>query len=214
MATVLTVENSDHTKMKWNNTVLILLTIATISIPCASWWTTIENASSYVYPTYPDNPTTTPRPTKTFAPKPTQPTIEILPTTKPQIYSIKGTECIPKNTLTQIGTVTGVLDGDTIIVQIGERRYSVRYIGINTPERRKPGAKEAYYENIGLVTGKTVTLIQDTSNTDKYGRLLRYVLTDTTFVNYELVRTQFAKPTPYPPNIACSQEFTRAYGGW
>ena len=197
--------------MKWLEKLTIPLTIGIISIICAIWWNTVESYSNQYYKNY--TPTQLPKSTyKTPIPDTTiyQPTV--YPTKiNTQTYSIEGTECIPQNTLTQTATVTGILDGDTIIVQIANRRYSVRYIGINTPERRKPGGKEAYYENIGLVTGKIVTLIQDTSNTDRYGRLLRYVLTENTFVNNELVSEGWAKSTPYPPNIACSQQFTRNY---
>ena len=201
--------------MKWLEKLIIPLTLGTLTLTCGLIW---GNAfTKYPAPSYLNyTPAQLPKSTyKTPIPNtpiyPTALPFEVQLKINPRTYSIKGTECIPQNTPTQIGTVTGVLDGDTIIVEINDRRYSVRYIGINTPEMRKPGGKEAYYENIGLVTGKTVTLIQDTSNTDKYGRLLRYVLTENTFVNNELVSEGWAKSTPYPPNIACSQQFTENY---
>ena len=34
-----------------------------------------------------------------------------------------------------LGTVTQVIDGDTIEVEIDGRTYRVRYVGVNTPER-------------------------------------------------------------------------------
>jgi endonuclease YncB( thermonuclease family) len=38
-----------------------------------------------------------------------------------------------------VGTVTAIIDGDTIDVNIGGQQYRVRYIGIDTPE------KDEYY---------------------------------------------------------------------
>ena len=78
--------------------------------------------------------------------------------------------------------VIQVIDGDTITVEGG---YRVRYIGIDTPETHPvPEAygTEAWQVNRQLVAGREVRLEQDKSNTDKYGRLLRYVYVDDVFV--------------------------------
>jgi hypothetical protein len=46
------------------------------------------------------------------------------------------------------------------------------------------------------------------SETDRYGRLLRYVyLTDGTFVNAELVRQGYAQVATYPPDVAHQELF-------
>ena len=96
--------------------------------------------------------------------------------------------------------VTEVIDGDTIIIDTG---HTVRYIGIDTPELHPvPEAygREARLENRQLVEGKEVTLERDVSETDRYGRLLRYVYVDETFVNGELVRLGLAEAKAYPPD--------------
>jgi len=97
--------------------------------------------------------------------------------------------------------VTQVIDGDTITVEGG---YRVRYIGIDTPETY-PVAEafglEAWQVNRQLVEGKEVRLERDVSETDKYGRLLRYVYVDDVFVNAELVRLGLAEAKAYPPDI-------------
>ncbi len=96
--------------------------------------------------------------------------------------------------------VTRVIDGDTIIIAGG---YRVRYIGIDTPEvypRAEAFGMEAWQANRNLVEGRTVRLEPDVSNTDKYGRLLRYVYVDDTFVNAELVRLGLARAQAYPPD--------------
>jgi len=94
-------------------------------------------------------------------------------------------------------TVTHVIDGDTIIIEGG---YRVRYIGIDTPEVEAFGM-EAWQANHRLVEGKEVRLERDVSETDKYGRLLRYVYVNDIFVNAELVRQGLTKAKAYPPDI-------------
>ena len=103
--------------------------------------------------------------------------------------------------------VTRVVDGDTIEVQVDGKEYKVRYIGVDTPEtvdpRRPVGyfGKEASVKNKELVEGKTVRLEKDVSDTDRYGRLLRYVYVGETMINLELIRLGYAKAATYPPDV-------------
>ena len=97
--------------------------------------------------------------------------------------------------------VTGVTDGDTIKVRRGFRRYTVRLIGIDTPETKKPGTpfecggKEATSrmyrlgftrprdrDDDGLFDSKggkgrrvTVTTDPTQDRRDAFGRLLAYI---------------------------------------
>jgi len=102
--------------------------------------------------------------------------------------------------------VTRVIDGDTIEVDIAGTIYKVRYIGIDTPEPddKRPEfcalAQEATRYNRQLVEGKTIRLEKDISETDQYGRLLRYVYIGDTLVNAELVRQGLAWAISYPPD--------------
>jgi micrococcal nuclease len=93
--------------------------------------------------------------------------------------------------------VIDVIDGDTILV---EGNHLVRYIGIDAPEIGAPAYDEAVHMNEKLVLGKKVVLEKDVSNTDKYGRLLRYVFIDTIFVNGEMVKAGYAFAQAYPPD--------------
>jgi micrococcal nuclease len=96
--------------------------------------------------------------------------------------------------------VVRVIDGDTIEIAGGAH---VRYIGIDTPEtypKTEFYGPEAKAKNIELVEGKVVTLEKDVSETDKYGRLLRYVYVDGVFVNGGLVRLGYAEAVAYPPD--------------
>jgi hypothetical protein len=69
--------------------------------------------------------------------------------------------------------VTNVIDGDTIVIDTGEH---VRFIGIDTPEVGHCGHDAATENMRTMVSGKAVILsARARDNTDKYGRLLRYV---------------------------------------
>ncbi|MDD5590516.1 MAG: thermonuclease family protein [Dehalococcoidales bacterium] len=108
------------------------------------------------------------------------------------------------NTSTIQAQVTHVIDGDTIEVNIYGQSYRVRYIGIDAPEvypDEEPYGQEAAIKNKELVEGKTVALEKDVSETDKYGRLLRYVYVNDLFVNGEMVRLGYAQAITYPPDV-------------
>lgn len=94
-----------------------------------------------------------------------------------------------------------IVDGDTIEVTIGPTRYTVRYIGMDTPERGQPYFEECTEQNRKLVENKTIELEKDVSETDRYGRLLRYVWVAGVMVNSELVRLGYAKAATYPPDV-------------
>lgn len=109
---------------------------------------------------------------------------------------------------TESAKVIRIIDGDTIELDGG---IKLRYIGIDTPETLHPtigvecfGA-ESSKKNSELVLNKEVRLEKDVSETDRYGRILRYVYIASTsgeiFVNQELVKTGFAEARSYPPDI-------------
>jgi micrococcal nuclease len=95
--------------------------------------------------------------------------------------------------------VSQVTDGDTIVLDSGER---VRYLGINTPEsfgEPECGAEEATALNRALVEGKVVELLPGPEERDSYDRLLRYVFSDGVFVNAQLVREGLARAQGFHP---------------
>jgi micrococcal nuclease len=112
--------------------------------------------------------------------------------------------------------VVRVIDGDTIEVAIGGSLYKVRYTGIDTPETVHPSkpvecfGREASEKNCQLVEGKTVRLEKDVSETDSYGRLLRYVWVGDNFVNDYLVRQGYAYAYTYPPDVKYAEQFVQA----
>lgn len=110
-------------------------------------------------------------------------------------------------------TVSRVIDGDTVELSSGQR---LRYIGIDTPELTNPRecyAVEAYLKNRELVQGKRVALRKDVSETDRYGRLLRYVyLPNGEMVNAILVREGYALVATFPPDVMFAELFVQLEG--
>lgn len=110
--------------------------------------------------------------------------------------------CAPSGIST--ATVQAVIDGDTVVLSNGDH---VRLIGIDSPEK---GA--AYYEEarncvIQLLEGKKVTLEKDTTDKDRYDRLLRYIWIDGRLINAEIVTGGFAIAYRYPPDIKYATTF-------
>lgn len=104
--------------------------------------------------------------------------------------------------------VIRIVDGDTIEVVLRGNSETVRYVGIDTPERAQPGYRAAKEANRALVGGKTVYLQRDKSDRDAFGRLLRYVyLEDGTLVNAQLLADGMAQPVEYKPDTARASEF-------
>jgi micrococcal nuclease len=111
-------------------------------------------------------------------------------------------DAIPTPLEREIAYVIHVIDGDTIEVILNSETLPLRYIGIDSPESSQPYSSEAAEANRQLVEGKIVELERDVSDTDQYGRLLRYVyLDDGRLVNAELVRFGYAMSIAYPPDI-------------
>jgi len=154
-----------------------------------------------------------PQPTASLTPAPPTKT----PKPSPTLPSIPEAACIPADGVRTSGLVTGVVDGDTIDVTIGNLVFRVRYLGLDTPETRNPETgiermgKEASARNLQLVKGQRVTLVSDPGDNDRdqYGRLLRYVIAGDIFVNYQLIREGLA--FLYSSPIQCGALFLQAW---
>lgn len=119
------------------------------------------------------------------------------------------------------GTVTRVIDGDTIVVDLNGRDERVRLIGIDTPETVSPtkpvqcyGPQASQHTKALLPHGTRVRLERDVDERDVYGRLLAYVYrgSDDLFVNLELATDGYAALLTYPPNVAHVSQFVAAVG--
>jgi hypothetical protein len=110
--------------------------------------------------------------------------------------------CTPDATPRVVGIVEDVWDGVSIGVDINGVDYEVRYIGVDE------GGNDASLEaNRSLVEGKQVLLIQDETDRDEYGRLLRFVIADGVFVNAELLRRGAVFLSPEEPDLSCANFF-------
>ena len=103
-----------------------------------------------------------------------------------------------------------MIDGDTIEIQISGQTFTVRYIGIDTPEPVECFGPEASVRNRELVNGRLVRLEKDIRETDSYGRLLRYVYVDERMVNELLVAEGFAQVSTFPPDVRYVDRFLDA----
>lgn len=130
-----------------------------------------------------------------------------------------------------------VVDGDTIVVEMDKEQKKVRLIGIDTPESV---ASQEYLDRTGkenTEAGKTaseytkslladvheVYLQKDTSDTDRYGRLLRYVWLEvpdnaddvkelaTKCLNGILVRNGYAEIATYKPDTKYAKDLEYIY---
>lgn len=114
--------------------------------------------------------------------------------------------------------VSRVVDGDTIELSDGSK---VRFIGVNTPEsttRTEPYGKEASDYTKSQLTGKTIYLEKDVSETDQYSRLLRYIWLDipkeitdaeirAKMYNANLLLNGYAEQSTYAPDVKYAEYF-------
>ena len=106
----------------------------------------------------------------------------------PLIESTTSTLSVATSTVATNAMVVRSVDGDTIVVKIdGEStEQKIRMLGVDTPESVDPRkivqcfGKEASKHTKETLEGKRVRLEEDAQadNVDKYGRLLRNVITD------------------------------------
>ena len=107
----------------------------------------------------------------------------------------------------EAATVARIVDGDTVELRDGR---TVRYIGLNTPEKDQPYYNEAKEANRQLVEGKTVELEWDVETVDQKGRNLAYIWVDGVMANWEIVWLGFANAYTVPPNVRYEEEIRAA----
>lgn len=116
--------------------------------------------------------------------------------------------------------VVRVVDGDTLIVTIDGQQARLRLIGMDTPETVHPSkpvqcfGAEATAKMQQLIdsVGGRVWLEKDVSETDRYGRLLRYVWLgpDGLLLNEILVVEGYAQVSTFPPDVKYQDRFLAA----
>lgn len=123
------------------------------------------------------------------------------------------------------GTVTRVVDGDTIEVAISGKKETIRLIGVDTPETVKPNhpvepyGKEASDFTKSQLGGKAVFIETDVQERDRYGRLLSYIWIEPPaeetdqeirkkMFNAMLLLNGYAQILTVPPNVKYVEYFT------
>lgn len=139
--------------------------------------------------------------------------------------------CHTEQLKTEAHIVT-VIDGDTIVAQIGAHREHVRLIGIDTPESKSNHRAEMQAHSRGidqdtilalgnhaaqhtrsLLPKKSVVYLEfDVEKRDRYQRLLAYVwLPNGHMANEEIVRSGNAYILSVPPNIKYRERLAVAF---
>jgi endonuclease YncB( thermonuclease family) len=115
-----------------------------------------------------------------------------------------------------VAKVERVVDGDTFVATVRNRRERVRVIGVDTPESVDPNRPdEPFGEEASdfakhYLDGATVRLAGDVEPRDRYGRMLAYVwLRDGTFWNALLAAEGYAQQLTIPPNVTYADLFRR-----
>lgn len=110
--------------------------------------------------------------------------------------------------------VERVVDGDTIVVRIGEETHTVRFIGINSPETVDPRRPVQCFGNEAsaymreIAEGAMVVLVDDVSqgDVDKYDRILRYVEVDGVDIAEQMIRNGYAFEYTYNRSVYDRQD--------
>jgi endonuclease YncB( thermonuclease family) len=114
--------------------------------------------------------------------------------------------CVPRDTPRQAAKVVAITDADTLHVQLDGEVVTVRYLGLDAPGLEERLGAQAFDINRTL-EGQTVVLVQDRSDKDDQGRLLRYVFAGDFFVNYQLLEWGMAETVNSDPDSACAGFF-------
>lgn len=108
---------------------------------------------------------------------------------------------------TQTTLVTKVIDGDTVVVEGGQR---VRLLNIDSRERGEECYGEAKRRLEELVLLKNVTLERDKENQDRYDRLLRHIYVGNMSANLQMVNDGLAIAYVIEPNVRHRDAFIEA----
>ena len=108
-----------------------------------------------------------------------------------------------------LATVTQVIDGITISVEVEGRPATVRYLGIEQPTYGTELHEIAAGVNREWVQGAEVLLERDVSDADPKGRLLRYVWVEDAMVNAAMLANGLARHAPSAADARYAGAFSR-----
>ncbi|MFC0523888.1 thermonuclease family protein [Pontibacillus salicampi] len=113
-------------------------------------------------------------------------------------------------------TVTGIVDGDTIDVNVNGKQDTVRLLLVDTPETKHPSkpvqkfGPEASQFAMEKLSGKQIKLEYDGPKRDKYDRLLAYIWVDGKMFNQMLLEQGLGRYAyVYDPPYNHSSEYMK-----
>lgn len=134
------------------------------------------------------------------------------------VQPASGSVAVVEGPIETNAVVVRVVDGDTLRVERQGQEDTIRLIGMDTPETKKPNTAvecfghEASEHLVQLVpAGTRLRLERDAEERDRYDRILAYVYReDGLFVNLAMVADGYAGQLTVPPNVAHADAFTAA----
>lgn len=84
------------------------------------------------------------------------------------------------------GFVCWIKDGDSVLIRSNGHKVEVRLWGVDAPEYKQQGGKEALRFLIKLIKGKNVKVVPVESG--KYGRLIAKIYYGKKYVNLEIIK--------------------------
>jgi endonuclease YncB( thermonuclease family) len=88
------------------------------------------------------------------------------------------------------GKVIWVYDGDTFLLQNGQNSVEIRLWGIDAPEYKQSGGREATKFLIRLIKGRDVKV--EKIDQDSYGRIVAKVYFEDVYINLEIIKNGHA----------------------
>jgi micrococcal nuclease len=122
-------------------------------------------------------------------------------------------KCRSDRAVPKKGIVDRVVDGDTMNLRVKEGVYSVRFVGIDTPESYYKGQSQGIWAEKAKETlqrllpeGTGVTLRYEADSCDTYGRLLAHVFKGKEHINKKLAEKGLAVNYCVAPSFKYCQE--------
>jgi micrococcal nuclease len=116
------------------------------------------------------------------------------------------------------GEVVRVIDGDTLIAEVGGEETTIRLLNIDTPETKHPdqpvqclGPEATEFLTERLPAGTEIELEYDQERTDRYDRTLAGVFESGSLINAEIAREGLGVPVLFEPNDRFLPEVEEAF---
>jgi micrococcal nuclease len=125
-------------------------------------------------------------------------------------------KCTSGQEIENSGTVSGGVDGDTIHITTTSGTYSVRLLGIDTPETHFMGKSQGVWGEKAaramaemLPAGSKISLIFGETPCDGHGRVLAQVFKDKLHVNAEILKMGLAVNYCVAPEFRFCDDFSK-----